>query len=139
MPFYEIAYEDGSRSVAMYEDEAEAKSALTEANDRAKNGQGSLLNASSDEPFRAASRVRAVFVYDEHPDDYNMEQTATPKDIKAAVEKAAIGDMVSVHEVAAAVRDLSSPLIPEDEQEAFGSQFRAKESDELTPAFWGGE
>lgn len=137
MPFYEIAYEDGSMSVACYEDDAEAERALSAAHARAVSGQAAISSTTPDEPFRAASRIRAVFKYNKHPDDYNAGQKAAAKDVKAAVD-AALGEekTVGVHDVAAVIRDLSNPFKP---AEPFESRYKMEEVEELAPNMWEGK
>lgn len=132
MPFYEITYEDGSSGVAYYEDDAEAARALTEAHRRAT--QGEPANADTRQP---ASRVRGVFVYEEHPNEFNAEQVTTATEARKAMEGAFTKDKESVHVLAAAIRDISNPY--KVTPNAFETRFKMKEDRALKPSVWGGE
>lgn len=123
MPYYEVTYETGRTSVANYENEAEAQSALKAHNDRAKTGQPG--GPVADHPIGAAGvpdwpaeRIVAVRVYSKHPDDYNTEQTATVEvvttEIQEQVEKLADENgVVNLQSLANEVRGLSHPMVTE--------------------------
>lgn len=78
MPFYEIIYEPGTKSIAEYADDAEAQSALAAHKERALSGQPatpeSSVHPDPDAPATvgtwAAERPIKVFVYDTHPAAY---------------------------------------------------------------------
>jgi hypothetical protein len=71
MGFYEIVYETGDVSVANYQDDAEALSALGEQNRRAVEG---LEAGPQGGP---ASRIAKVFKYNTHPGSLNEDGTLT--------------------------------------------------------------
>src|SRR6266550_4915883 len=141
MPFAEIIYETGNKSVAYYDTNEEMKSALAEHHRRALGGEpgsgaSQLRNDLDPGETRigtwVAERIKKVLLYDEHPTDFGADQLATDKDIKAAVdaaiEKEGIGDLVPIHAVAAAIRDISNPLVAEPGPQE--SQYKAPETGE---------
>lgn len=143
MPFYEVTYETGRTSVACYEDDAEAESALKAHNDRAKSGQAGGPVASHPsgvpgEPNWAAERIAAVRVYAKHPNEFNPEQTMSADVLKKEVD-AALKEMsdengvISIDQLALAVRGVSHPMQPRDE--VHGSVFKMKEDKKLDMAF----
>ena len=81
MPYYEIIYEPGTKSVAFYEDDTEAQSALQAHKERALSGQPATPESSthpdSDAPAAvgtwAAERPIKVYVYETHPADFEPE------------------------------------------------------------------
>jgi hypothetical protein len=138
MPFYEIIFETGNHSVAFYEDDAEAERAIGAHHARAKAGEPAM----ADNPqMGAAERVNKVLKYDEHPADYNLTQTATPEEVKAVVDEAltasAVGDMVSIPEIAAVVRDISNPIASDSDR--LESNYKMAETGELDPSTWEGD
>ena len=136
--YVEINYEDGSVGVACYEDETEMQDALTAAHARAVEG-----GRASDNTVAPASRIRSAYVYDEHPDDYSPDQQTTAKEAQAAVDaafKRAGGENLSVHEIAAEIRDISNPFLPVEAVEGvYDSKYKMESSEQLKPSFWGGE
>lgn len=94
MPFYEIIYEPGTKSVAYYEDDEEATRALTAHLKRALTGEPATpqsdTHPSPDAPSAvgswAAERPIKVFVYDTHPADFEpvidtSALTGTPQEM----------------------------------------------------------
>lgn len=92
--YYEVIYEDGSHSVASYENDEEALSAVQEHHDRAKDG-GAAQEGSS----RPAARVAKVFAYDEHPGTY----------VGKIDKKALKGD--SAEALLSEMREMESPVV----------------------------
>ena len=132
MPFYEILYETGRMSVAQYADDDEAQSALKNHNDRAVSGEpGGPLG-------QPAERIRAVYVYANHPDAFNEDQTMTAdvfdKEVLALSKgrKDANG-VVNVADMGAAVAQLSHPFVTE--RAPFESSYKMKEDKKLNLAF----
>jgi hypothetical protein len=117
MPFYELIFETGAKSVAMYEDDDECLRATQAHHLRAVNGESALASATGDDPQsdRPAERIVKVLKYDQHPGDYMESQALDAKDVAKAVtdavKNAQVGDLVSVPEVAAAFRELTSPVV----------------------------
>lgn len=131
MPFYELIFETGAKSVAMYEDDAEALRATQAHHLRAVNGETALASASGSDPQsdRPAERIVKVLKYDQHPGDFMESQalsaTDVTKAVTAAIKDAQVGDLVSVPEVAAAVRELTSPVVADAGRQ--DSMFKAPE------------
>jgi hypothetical protein len=81
VPYYEVIYEPGTKSVAFYENDEEALSALNAHKERALSGQPatpeSSTHPSPDAPAAvgswAAERPIKVFVYDTHPAEYEAD------------------------------------------------------------------
>jgi hypothetical protein len=133
--FCEIVYETGRSSIACYEDEAEAKEAIKNHHDRAVKGEsGGPLGV-------PAERIKTVYVYDEHPNDFNPDQTISAE--VAASELANAVDLlkdkngiVSIDQLAVEIRGMSHPMVVKKEG-AFDSNFRMKENKKLDLAFLG--
>jgi hypothetical protein len=132
MPFYEVVYETGRMSVACYEDDAEAQLALKAHNDRALNGQaGGPLG-------QPAERVSAVYKYEDHPNEFNAEQTASAdvvsKEVEALIKsRKDKNNVVSLDQLSLDVRGLSHPM--NTEREGFDSFFKVKEDKKLDMGF----
>lgn len=134
--FYEIVYETGNHSIAQYHDDEEAAKALTEHHRRAKNGELGGPPGTK----HPAERVARVFVYNYHPADHGAGQEKSPADVTKAVNDAIAANLVDgtvqVHEIAAAVRDLSNPTVP-NKAHPHDSNYKAPESRELSNVVWG--
>jgi hypothetical protein len=114
MPFYETVYETGRMSVAEYQDDDEAKSAIGEHHRRAVMGE---VGGPIGQP---AERIVAVFVYGEHPNEYNPDQTMSAdvleKELAALVKKVKDKNgVVAVDQFVTEVRDLTYPMVPTDD------------------------
>jgi hypothetical protein len=132
--FYETVYETGKMSVASYEDDAEAQRAIEDHHRRALNGEsGGPLG-------QPAERIRAVYVYDEHPNEFNVEQTFSAEVagkemdrlIKEVKDK---NGVVAIDELATRVRDLSHPMVDVQSGEPFQSYYKMKEKKQLNLNF----
>lgn len=128
--FYEIIYETGRNSIANYNDDDEARAAVGEHHRRAIHGE---LAQMSNEQMGPAERVVKVLKYNEHPADYGASQAVSIDEVRAAVDEAldkhAVGDMVSVPEVAASIRDITRPTVESGPHE---SNYKMSEVAELT-------
>lgn len=132
MPFAEIIYETGSKSVAYYEDDKEMMEGLTAHHDRAKNGEPGREG----ENAHPAERIKEVQIYNKHPQDLNEDQTMSAdvmkKELDEAIKRLSEAGSVSITEVAAAVRDLSSPVVPLEGSKPHDSMFKMKADKVLT-------
>ena len=129
--YVELIFEDGSHSVACYESEEEALSAIEANQERAKNGLPANTPAPGERQQNAV-RVARALMYDKHPGDFNPEQVVSADEAKKAMTdaiKALDDDGVSVMELAAQVRELSSPIAAKEA--AHDSQYKMKEKKEL--------
>lgn len=130
MPFYEVVYETGEHSVAQYDSDEEAQSAIKAQHERAVSGQP----GGPDGTQWPAIRIKRVLVYDYHPADFGSGQEVPTDTLLEAVNSAVKDNekdgTVQVHVVAAAVRDLSSPVVP-DRSTPFDSSYKAPEAREL--------
>lgn len=146
MPFVEIIYETGNSSIAFYETDGEMQEALAEHHRRAVNGEPGTGHSvlRSDLPSNetrigswVAERIKKVLAYDEHPATYGEDQLATADDVKAAVDAAidehGMNGLVGVHAVAAAVRDMSSPLVKDPG--VHETRYKAQETSEVDLKF----
>src|SRR3954471_16183583 len=135
MPFYEVVYETGEHSVAQYESDEEAASAIKAQHDRAVSGQ----SGGPDGTQWPATRIKRVLVYDFHPTDFGAAQEVLVTDLQQAVQQAITANekdgTVQVHQVAAAVRDLSSPIVSE-RASPFDSSYKAPVARELEASTW---
>lgn len=129
--FYEIVYETGRMSVASYESDEEAQSAIKAHNDRALTGQpGGPIG-------QPAERISAVYVYSEHPNEFNPEQTMSADVFEKEVgnlikERKDKNGVVSIQDMAGETRGLSHPMT---EPEGFKSRFKMKEDRKLQLTF----
>lgn len=110
--FYEIIYETGNHSIASYEDDTEAIRAIGEHHRRAKAGEKAQ---ESNPEMGPAERIVKVLKYDEHPGTAFDSNVATEEEIadvvNIVVTKKGHGGVVSLGEVAAAVRNISNPTV----------------------------
>lgn len=114
--FYELIFETGAKSVAYYDSDEEMLSAVKNHHTRATKGEDGYSGATQPgERSFVAERVVEVQRYDEHPVDFQMSQMLDAKDVekqlKAAVEAVSVGGQISIPELAAQVRNMSSPLV----------------------------
>jgi hypothetical protein len=129
MPFYEIVYETGNVSVAEYADDAEALAAAGAQDQRAREGGAAGPQGGP------AERVAKLYKYDQHPNEYNPDQTASAEVvekeiselIKATKDK---NGVVNIDQLALEVRGLSHPMT--SKEHAHDSQFKMKEKGVLT-------
>jgi hypothetical protein len=143
MPFYEIIFEPGTKSVAFYDSDEEALDALGAHHAKALAGQSATPQSMTRTDlapgeFRnpgnwVAERIKRVLVYDDHPATH-MENQIMPadelkKELGAVIDEISLGGEVSVMELAARVRALSDPMV--DNAGAQESQFKATEVREL--------
>ena len=129
MPFYEVVYETGRVSVGEYVDDAEALSAAAEQDRRAREGQQAGPQGGP------AERVAKLYKYSSHPNDYNLEQTASADVVEKEVSELvkALKDkngVVNIDQLALQVRSLSHPMV--DKEHPHDSQFKMKEEKVLT-------
>lgn len=135
MPFAELIFETGNKSVAYYETEEEMLSAVKAHHDRALAGQPAI----ADVPNVPAERVVKVEVYgDTHPDDYNKTVSAevAEKAVKEAIK--AVTDengVLAITELAGAIRDSATPLVTEPEG-PHDSMYRMESVETLTADKW---
>lgn len=129
--FAEIVYETGRMSVGEYGSEEELKSALKAHHDRAMSGEpGGPVG-------QPAERISAVYLYDEHPDSYNVDQTASAdvveKEVAELVKKMKDKNgVVNIDTLAMAVRDISHPMLQgTDRKDAFDTFYKVKEKGKL--------
>lgn len=142
MPFYEIITEPGNRSVMFAEDDEEALRGLQNQHERALKGEpgrgkstprndlGDNAPQVMDYP---AERIKKVLVYDRHPVDLNEEMTMSAEVLKKEVDDLLKGEkVVNVMEFAAKIRDLTNPVFNLEDIGRHDSQFKMKESRELS-------
>lgn len=134
--FYEITYETGRCSVAQYDSDDEAKSALAEHHKRATEGTaGGPLG-------QPAERIKVVRVYKKHPNEFNPEQTMSADVLKSelgALVDAMADDngVVNVASLAVEVRALTHPMAAKET--SFDSEFRMAEDKVLKLDFLGSD
>ena len=143
MPFYEVIYETGNRSVMEAPDDETALAGIKDHHQRATKGEvgrGASTERTDLSPGEAgynpqvmdypAERVARVLVYEKHPGDYGQDQTVS-KEVFEEQLKAYVADkdVINVMEFSAFARDLSDPhAMPEGMHD---SQFKMEEAREL--------
>jgi hypothetical protein len=135
MPYYEVIFETGEHSIAFYEDDNEAASALAAHHSRALKGELFQTRSPQDTPAGPATRIKRVFKYDEHPVEYTASGLVSVDEAKAAIDRVAVGDQVSVWESSAAIRELVNAEVNTAPHE---SNYKAPESGELDSSVWEG-
>lgn len=112
--YAEIIYETGAKSVGYYKDEAQLLEGVREQHRRAKSGEPSY-SGEADGPVPPAERVVRIEIYNKHPHDLNEEQTVSSEvaksEVAALIKELDENGSLSVTELAARVRELSSPLV----------------------------
>lgn len=151
MPYAEVIFETGSKSVVSYEDESELKAFLAEHDRRARNGEpgapqeqygrndvdaADFTNMPSLDAMksRPAERVSKVLTYKEHPAD--LHETGVPVDtVRELVSGMADNEGNIDHEqLIRALRDEVSPVYPQD-QGRLQSMYKADADGELDLSF----
>jgi hypothetical protein len=133
VPFYETVFETGRVSVACYEDDAEAKAAVGEHDRRARAGE---VGGPVGQP---AERIAAVYVYDEHPNEFNVDQTMSAdvlkKELYALVDSAKdTNGVVSVDQFVGKVRGLTHPMV-DSLDKPFESRYKMEQTKRLDLGF----
>lgn len=116
--YVETIFETGSKAVGCYEDEAELMTALKAHHAKAVTGEEGGPTG------HPAERITRVEIYDRHPDDLPEPSPEVVKEELKSIE----GD--TVMEVAAKVRDLSSPMV--NDPERHDSMFKMEAKKVLT-------
>jgi hypothetical protein len=133
--FYEIIYETGDHSIASYDSDDEAIGAIAEHHSRAKKG---LKAQATNDQMGPAIRIIKVLKYDQHPADFNLTGTveidALTTAVDEAIRKHAVGDQVSVNQIAAEIRDIADPVITDSAPH--DSNYKMTESDRLDISRW---
>lgn len=130
--YYEIIYETGEHSVACYQDDEEAARALSEHHRRAMNGEKFQTRDPQDTPAGPATRIKRVIKYSEHPVDLTESGVINTNTASSLVSKLSQGDLVSVHELTAALRDEINSTISGGPH---SSNYKASGT-ELSPEVW---
>jgi hypothetical protein len=132
--FLEVVYETGRMSVMEVDSEEEGMEGLRVHHQKAIKGEpGGPLG-------QPAERVAAVYVYDEHPDDFNSDQTMSAdvleKELSNLVKTAKDKNgVVNVDVFTVGVRALTHPMNNSTDVEGFGSRYRMKENKKLDLKF----
>lgn len=136
MPFYEVIFETGSKSVAFAESDEEMAEGLKIQHNRAKSG---MPGGPTGHP---AERVTAVLVYDKHPADFGSDlsfsKDVAEKTVSDIISKLADENgVVAKYELAQAILETSNALVPREDQDRHSSQYKAKEKRALDSSLWG--
>jgi hypothetical protein len=134
MSHYEVIFENGEHSVISGDDDAQALSGIAEQHRRATAGE-----AGGPAGIQAV-RVKRVLKYDEHPGAL-YESQAVPTEIvqnwfKDAVAQNQVGDLVSVPQLVAALRNGVDSMVASGPHE---SNYKAKETGEIKSEKWEGK
>jgi len=155
--FAEVVFETGNKSVLSYDNEDEVKGFVQEHHRRAVMGEpgapqnqvertdlnpADFTNMPSIAVSRSrpAERVSRVFLYDDHPGDYNASQLVDVKELQTAIEAQAMGGQVSAAHVAQALANVLSPVkLPPPGEDPLDwqnknrheSQYKAQETGEM--------
>lgn len=130
--YAEVIYETGSKSVMFVADEAELLEGLSAHHARATSGEAGGPTGAP------AERISRVEIYDHHPDELNADQTVSSEVALEELKGFLKGkDAVNVHELANAVRELSSPVVPFDEQDRLASMYKMTATKTLTTGWEG--
>ena len=103
--FCEVIYENGEVSVAEYQTDEEATSAVTEQHNRAKQG------GSNGPQGAQASRIVKVLKYDTHPGDYGTHGGLSVDEVKTSINQLLTGaEAVDVQQLAQSISILNHPM-----------------------------
>ena len=131
MYWYEVIYETGEHSVMSAESDEEALRGISEQHRRATAGEPGGPSGI------IATRVKRVLKYNEPPGSLYESQAVPVKEAQKWIDEAlkahTVGDLVSVPELVAALRNGVDPLVTSGPHE---SNFKAKEVTELDPKSW---
>lgn len=136
--YYEIIYENGEHSVAFYDSDEEAKSAIKAHVERAMSGVPATPASTPRTDVTdyipnatwAAQRVVKVLKYDEHPQDYGVKASNLTKEVASKTlegcikEVADTNGVVNVQELAAALLETTAPRVNSGPHE---SNYKAEE------------
>ena len=130
MPFYEVIFENGEHSIIEGDDDS-VLSGVKEQHRRATAGEvGGPAGVQ-------AVRVKRVLKYDEHPGSLYESQAVPAKDVEKwfadAVKKNQMGDLVSVPQLVAALRDGVGSLVVSGPHD---TNYKMKEAAELDAKDW---
>jgi len=110
MPFAEVIYEPGSKSVVHYDDVEKLKAGLKEHNDRAKSG------AYGGPAGGPAERVTKVILYSTHPAEFRADNKVSVEILRNLITgMAGDHDSVDANQLISAIRDETSPTFPLDQ------------------------
>lgn len=125
--FYEVIYETGTHSIISADSDEDALPGLNEQHRRAVEG---VEGGPTGHP---AERIKKVLKYDKHPmeaaENQNVDAEGLKEMVNAVIDEKAMGGEVSVPEVAAAVRAVTSPILLNNDPHE--SDFVASEVGEL--------
>lgn len=130
MPFLEVIYENGEHSI-VNDDDGNAINGIKEQHRRATQGEP------GGPAGQQAVRIKRVLRYDEHPGSLYESQAVSQNELKKwlddAIKEHSVGDLVSVPEVIASLRNGVDPLVVSGPHE---SNYKAKEAEELDSELW---
>ena len=132
MPYAEVIYETGAKSVVHYDSLDELKAGLKEHHRRAISGEpGSaqdqtmrddlnpsdfgVLPSLDQMKSRPAERVHKVITYEVHPDDFNMEGLVHTEELTKLIDGMSKDGVVDANQLRSALRDEVSPVFPNDQ------------------------
>lgn len=128
MPFAEVIYEPGSKSVVQYDSLDELKAGLSEQHRKAKAGE---VGGPGGHP---AERITRVLLYSVHPADHNRDGVVHTEELNKLIEGMTGSDSsVDITQLVEALRDEASPIFPQD-QGRHESMFKM-EAEELPTDF----
>jgi hypothetical protein len=132
--FYEVIYETGTHSIISADSDEEALRGLNEHHRRAVSGE------TGGPPGHPAERIKKVLKYERHPMELSLNTNMKSDELKTMVsdiiDSKTLGDEVSVPEVLAAIRELTSPVVVNNDPHE--SDYIEHESGELHGS-WSGE
>lgn len=102
IPYAEVIYEPGSKSLMCIEDEDELKAALLDHHNRARSGD---VGGPAGGP---AERVHKVILYNDHPGE---DRTDIPADTLSTLAS----NVKSSDQLVSAIREELSPVYPQDQ------------------------
>lgn len=129
--YYEVIYETGNHSIMNCESDDEALEGIRAHHLRAVNGEEGGPTG------HPAERIVKVLKYQEHPATHGESQMVPIGDLKKQLDEimsnVGVGDLVSVPEVTAALRQTTSPLVESAPHE---SNYKMEETGSLNSESW---
>lgn len=132
IPFAEVIYEPGSKSVVSYETLDELRAALAEHHNRALSGLPGAAQDQIERPElgpedfavmppldvmkgRPAERVTKVLLYNIHPADFNADGVVHIDELSKLVTGMTRDGVIDVEQLRSALRDELLPTYPQDQ------------------------
>lgn len=129
--YYELVYENGDSSVMSADSDEEALEGIKASHERAIKGEKSYSGDVNSPP---AVRIKRVFAYSEHPNEYAADQIISFSEAKEALSAHTKDGLTDVQMLVSSLRGLTDPLV--NNPAPHESKFQMKPDHELEEKEW---